>query len=142
MAKRVGLMFLSCARIVALVGLAWDAYALYRLLSETGGGRYPGAILVGRSTVRLETLSKGYVLDTTVYHTGADLLGVMRWYIRVLDVEPDEVGGAMSSCIALRKAQDFLLLRYGIVTTFCSNPEGALVFVNRSLAVYRKELSP
>lgn len=119
------------AVVLACTGL------LVRLVETDGLARYPKAERLAAAHFRLEALPTGYVSQHSAYRVADDLPGVLRWYARHHSLGHDEPQGALGGCLMMTKVEGQLFFQHSLAVTFCSQPKGTLVFVNRSLVVHR-----
>ena len=99
--------------------------------------RYPGSTLLGGGQLKFSALARGYVSQDGAYETTDRFPEVWHWYANRFDLGANRVVNAMENCMSLGKVEDRFLTRHVIGVTLCDKPDGTMIFINRTLFVYR-----
>jgi len=99
--------------------------------------RYPGSTRMSGGHFDLTSLHKGMISQNGAYRTRDDSLTVWRWYADRFDLAPFEVHNAMGNCLSLGKDDQQVLARHVIGITLCSNTHGTMIFINRTVYMFR-----
>ncbi len=130
-------------RVVALallagglaIALAW-ASLLVEFSRSDGLLRYPGAQRLAPTDLKLDTLTRGYVSQSSAYQTPDNPARVLGWYVRRSGVGQRGPKGAMDGCLTLARAHQAPFARLDVAVTLCSQRTGrTLIFVKRSLVM-------
>ena len=113
------------------------AAAVFRLGRDYDPARYPGSTVLGGGKLKFNALARGYVSQDGAYETTDRFPDVWHWYANRFDLGANRVVNAMENCMSLAKDEDRFLTRHVIGVTLCDNPDGTMIFINRTLFVYR-----
>ncbi len=121
--------------VLAMAGL------LIGLGQSDGLVRYPGAVRLARSELRLDSLPKGRVQQHLVYHTADAWRQVFIWYVDHLKLELDRVPRPTGHCRYFTHTDAGPFIRQSLQIRLCSRAAGTMISINRQLALQGRAMS-
>ena len=126
-------LFLLSALVVAFASVSLSAVPN----PDYDPARYPGSTRMSGGDFDLTSLHKGIISQSGVYRTRDDSLTVWRWYTDHFGLTSFEMENAMGNCFSLGKDDHQALTRHTIGITLCSNTRGTMIFVTRTVFMFR-----